>query len=473
MIGPAGTSYIDPVFGTKITRITDEAFSASIGTPGQSWSTGSGSEQNTFASDRSAFIVEGLNGAVWVPFSANGAKIPTPDFYWLPLNGPAFSYNDPTVLYGRSRDDRSLCKYGLYTQQLTKIVDFPNLVSGEVSPSANDRIATFGKGGQDTATEVYVWDGSRLHVLDTVTGKVDGVAIISPGMVWGIGVHNVRIDKSGRFVVITTAELLNKPASPIAIWDLEQDAVWSLESAFSGHKVGGFGTLINQDVAPDTQWDDMQFVIRNLDRSDVQQNLIFPLLEQKLSSPLNGQDSHLSWNNHQGGYEPVLVSAYRNAGNTEPWRPWVNELLLIATDGSGTVYRVCHHRSVYKDFWDGPHAIISPDGTQALFTSNMGESLGQDEFGGFRKDVFRVELKQSVTSPIPAPSPIPTPTPTPTPSPTPEPAIGALKTKVPWGGKNESKRRTVAREQRGLGWYFYEDEFGEYATFVYTGVKLP
>jgi len=43
--GRAGTSYVDPVFGTKITRITDDEFSKSIGRPGRSWVAGSSAEQ--------------------------------------------------------------------------------------------------------------------------------------------------------------------------------------------------------------------------------------------------------------------------------------------------------------------------------------------------------------------------------------------------------------------------------------------
>jgi hypothetical protein len=398
-IGAAGSSYTDPIFGTKITRVTDQAFAQSIGAPKRSFSTGSGSEQLTWSSDSSAFIVQDLGGGVWIPFTATGSKIPTPDTYFLPLNGPAFSVTEPMVLFGRSRDDKSLCKYNLTTQQLTTVVDFPNTATGEVSPSANGRVATFGNGGQDVATEVYVWDGSKLRTLNTLTGKVDGSSLNSTEVKWGFGVHNVRINASGRFVIITTHELNSViPSSPMCIWDLEQNSAWSLEPTFSGHKVSGWNQLINQDSAGG-QWDDMQYVIRNLDRSGSLQNLINPVLSQRLTDPTHGQDSHLSWINDKGNNEPVLVSAYRGADITEPWRPWTNEIILIATDGSGTVWRVCHHRTVYTDFWDGPHGIISPDGTKVIFTSNMGQSLGVGEFGGFRQDVFMATLSGSFTPP--------------------------------------------------------------------------
>src|SRR5215213_152562 len=423
---PAGTSYVDPIFGTKITRITDAEFSKSIGRPGRSWVAGSSAEQNTWAKDSSAFIVQG-GGGEWVPFAWNDGKptmIPTPDGAWfVPVSGPAFSYNDPQVLFGKSQNDKSLSVYNLSTKKVTPIVSFPAQAVGEVSPSANDRIATYGNGGQDVATHVYVWDGAKLHVLDTLTGMVNGQSIASTGLTWGFGVHNVRLDKGGRFAVITASQALAKAGSPIVVWDLEQNSVRALEAGFSGHKVGGFGKLINQDVAPNSTWDDMQFVIRNLDGSDAQKNLIDPIMRPaRKSSPSGqlGQDSHLSWNNHSGANEPVLVSAYREADNPDTLRAWDNEILLVATDGSGTVQRVCHHRSLFKTFYDGPHGVISPDSTKAVFTSNMGLTLGEAEGGGFRQDAWVVELS---TSESPKPEPKPTPMPTPMPTPIPDPVV--------------------------------------------------
>ena len=456
--GKAGTSYIDPIFGTKITRITDGEFSQSIGRPGRSWVSGSSAEQNTWAKDSSAFIVQG-GGGEWVPFAWNDgqpARIPTAEGTWfVPLHGPAFSYNDPQVLFGQSQDNKSLQVYNLSTRKLTTLVSLPTPAAGEVSPSANDRIVTYGNGGQDRATHVYLWDGAALRVLDTLTGKVNEQTITSTGITWGFGVHNVRLDKSGRFAVITTAELHAKAGSPIVVWDLEQNSIRALESTFSGHKVGGLGMLINQDVAPDTPWDDMQFVIRNLDGSDRRKNLISPIITPpRKPSPTGalGQDSHLSWNNHNGNKEPVLVSAYRDADNPDSFRPWDNEILLVATDGSGVVQRVCHHRTLYKSFWDGPHGVISSDGTKAIFSSNMGMTLGVGEDGGPRQDVFLVELTSSPRIP-PDPEPIPKPTPTPTPTPTPDPVVSTqyVYEMCPWPA-TESAQLQLINEMGAKGY---------------------
>lgn len=417
VLGPAGSSYTDPVFGTKITRVTDQEFSKSIGVPTRSWMTGSGAEQNTWNKDGTAFIIQGLGGE-WVPFGMNG-KLPTPNnYHGLPIGGPCFSYTDADILYGH-RDGAKLMSYNLRTMESKEIVAFPTPAYGEVSPAINGRLVSYGNGGQDIGTHVYLWDGTRLRTLDTLTGKVDGaVLLFTFGVTWGWGVHNVRLDKSGRYAVITAAEV------GLIVWDIDNGTAAKLTTA-GGHKVGGYGALVNQDVFSDgSAWDDMQFVYRKLDGSDTPKNLISPVIRPARASipGVNlGQDSHLSWNNAElATNEPVLASAYREAGNNDTWRPWDNEIILISTDGSGTVYRVCHHRTLYKSFWDGPHAIVSSDGTKAVFTSNMGGSLGIGEDGELRRDVFRVELA-TVPVPAPTPDPIPVPTPDPIPTPTPDP----------------------------------------------------
>ena len=60
---------------------------------------------------------------------------------------------------------------------------------------------------------------------------------------------------------------------------------------------------------------------------------------------------------------------------------------------------------------------------------------------------------------------------TPIPEPPPGPAIGSLKKDVPWD-TIEGKQDSQAAAQRAEGYYFYKNQSGKKATFVYTGVKL-
>ena len=77
----------------------------------------------------------------------------------------------------------------------------------------------------------------------------------------------------------------------------------------------------------------------------------------------------------------TLVSFY---GRKDKQGLFHNEIIQAATDGSGRLRRLCHHRSVYKSYWDSPRANISRDGRFVCFTSNWG--------GSDRRDVFILKI---------------------------------------------------------------------------------
>ena len=58
-----------------------------------------------------------------------------------------------------------------------------------------------------------------------------------------------------------------------------------------------------------------------------------------------------------------------------------NEILMVATDGSGRVIRLAHHQSVYNgNYWNYPMANVSPDGRFIAFTSDFGSTNRRDVF---------------------------------------------------------------------------------------------
>jgi hypothetical protein len=101
-------------------------------------------------------------------------------------------------------------------------------------------------------------------------------------------------------------------------------------------------------------------------------------------------DDHTNWRAARPDVRvPLLASIYHYDDSAVPIRAWDDEIVAIATDGSGTVWRFAHHQSVYDgDFWSQPIAIASPDGRWAMFTTNWGHTLG-----AARQDVLLVELK--------------------------------------------------------------------------------
>jgi hypothetical protein len=104
---------------------------------------------------------------------------------------------------------------------------------------------------------------------------------------------------------------------------------------------------------------------------------------------------------------PVLLTTYHPLEMDDPKCAWGDEVVAVATDGSGQVWRFAHHRSIAHargdaaagneglgyNFWDCPRGNVSQDGRFFMFTSNWEETVGKDERGRFRQDVFIVKLE--------------------------------------------------------------------------------
>ena len=96
--GPAGSSFKDPVFGSRISRVTDrftrsDKLDASYRTP-------SASIQNAWSANDSFFFVVSTDGTVvsfaFDPFSGKATRLSPLNFYIE----PEFSYVSDTVIYG-------------------------------------------------------------------------------------------------------------------------------------------------------------------------------------------------------------------------------------------------------------------------------------------------------------------------------------------------------------------------------------
>ena len=117
-------------------------------------------------------------------------------------------------------------------------------------------------------------------------------------------------------------------------------------------------------------------------------------------------DTHPSWNNTRPNLKvPMVTSTYHEDQWADPKCAWGDEIVAVATDGSGKVWRFAHNRSRVGhpnyNFWDTPRGNVSQDGRFFMFTSNWEDSLGKDKTRD-RDDVFIVKLES--TLPIDAPT---------------------------------------------------------------------
>jgi hypothetical protein len=305
----------------------------------------------------------------------------------LPFGGePTFSFTSKYLLYGMDGATGTILQqYDFQSGVLTSLLDVKTVVSsftggyvGGVSNSGGDKFNIyFGGQAQNDATFVLVWDKNtgQSTLLDTQAGTVNGSGAGS--ISWGWTVHNSRIDKSGRYVVISTA---SGPYS-LVVWDLQAQTFAPITNKGGGHKVSGFGYIVNNDGFTDGD----QWLIRSLSNLGTFNTLINP----ELSPSEWVTDSHLSWNNAQPGVlVPVFLSTYHPQPSSAPWRAWDDEIVAVRTDGTQTtVWRFAHHFSTYVGFWSSPRGNISQDGRFFMFTSNWGNTLGTD-----REDAFIVKL---------------------------------------------------------------------------------
>jgi hypothetical protein len=384
-LGPAGFTFTDPIFGSRMLRVTDEKTNG-----GQSVHCASNSNLCAWNADSTRFFAMGSGGNVLM-FSFDAASFTTK---LLPITAPStnvepcFSYGNPDLLWTVAGTSlHTVMTFSLSTGKRTIIKDlelaFPsvkwlNTYIGSFQVVDNDQwFAVFGGGSQDQ--HMLAHHGGRNVTLDTTP--------------LGWKIHAGAIDRTGRYVLIfpTAPDLQRLKIAQVQIWDTQTNALTPMSKFPGGHGACGFGTYINQDSAVG-DWDAAQWLLRDLATPDTLKSLI-PQVQRPKETYLS---DHQSWRaNKANASVPVVSSTYRSAppagSPAEPWRAWDEEIIAVATDGSGVVNRFCHHQSTYatgSDFWDQPICNVDPSGHYAIVTSNWGKTVGTG-----RQDVFLVELK--------------------------------------------------------------------------------
>jgi hypothetical protein len=424
-MGPAGSRITDPTFGTRILRVTDgntrpDRLRRSFGPP-------SGSEQNTWNVDSTIFFLGGTNGEM-LPYSFDKATMTATRMgdrnngsggMMLNIAKCEFSFMDKNIIYGLGGNGRTFMQYNFQTGAYTTLFNLDSAIpglsgnTGDVSASGNDRLSTyFGGPVQDSHMFVVVWDKStgQYAILNTQNSTVKsfGSSSFQPvGTTIGFTLHNARIGKEGRYVVMTPG---SSASHALYVWDTQTNVVAPVpQPGGGGHKVNGYNALVNHAAPPNdaAHADAAQWLLRPLNTSQL--NNITRLATPALTPLEWAVDTHVSWNNARPGVlTPVLVSLYRDPGAAGPRRAWDDEIIALRTDGvESKAWRICHHRSqVFPYKFDySPRGNVSQDGRYFSFASNWERTLGDDEYGEPRFDLFIVELPAGNSGPPPPPPP--------------------------------------------------------------------
>ena len=445
-LGAAGWRFVDPTFGTRLLRVTDQ--NTRPGFPGRSYSTPSAAHQLAWNATSDRFYIRSLDG--WFipydfdPLTMRASRIqPT-----TTGNGglliqsqavePQFSFLSRDIIFSVAPDTTAtdginypaIQKYDFSTGQYSAIVNLrPHTtidacLPGEIPPSCHDTYAgalsssattpekisvMFNGRGQDWHYKVAVFDvqpaGANLVVLNTKDSRLtrNGVETATKTAL-GFRLHHAWIDQSARWVVLYP---VNASPAHFFVWNLSNDTFTPVTTRPFGHDALGYGWQVNQDCcASGALFDGAQWQLRSLTTPQSSSDLVSPQLQPQQIYLAD----HTSWNNARPDVRVPVLSAlyryYKHSYNTTPWRPWDDEIIAIQTDapGAATVWRFAHHRSditmdVSGDgtyFWYQPHANVSPNGRWALFTSNWEKTLGtaanSEPEGIYRTDVFIVRL---------------------------------------------------------------------------------
>ncbi len=401
-LGPAGSIITDPTFGSRIVRVTDAKTLA-----GEIFSTPSAATHNPWNSNNTSFYLLTRNGQILVyDFNPSNLAPHERGVARMPSGGePEFSSTEPNILFATDLRTNAFAEYDLSTGRFTDlhgVSKCANLRASDhihaVTVSGDDtRMATSVGPQQDQNYLIYVYDRKRgCRWYNTQTGEIGGE--------WGpkgtvatserYFLHGVGISKSGKYVSISRTH--DSPGHRWLIWDLETMEVTPCPAMCSGHHVMGYSHLIG----PSGNNHPMDTLIRPLNRLDQYSALIPDLQTTKTKG--YWYDQHFSWNNvDPSDSVPVCFSTYRPSNPQTPGTPpdvdgpWENEIDCMATDGrEPKVFRFAHTYSTAKNgFWSTPRGNVSRDGRFYIFTSDWEDQLGETDKGGYRSDVFIVELR--------------------------------------------------------------------------------
>ena len=357
---------------------------------------------NSWNTDSTLFCVL-ADGAMNIPYRFDPKTMAVSRIPGLPIlpdlgNEITFSRHDPNLGFGKDRRRKGIATFDFSVGKAVDFIDVGKLTGldvgylGTLSISANDVLALiFGGEAQDASPYVLIYDlkTKKHRVWNTKEATVDGKAVAEAPR---LTQHSGLIDLGGRYFVVVGPGV----HEPI-VWDTATDQIYAVtKEKYEGHYALGFGEMVNC-ARP---WS----LRALLDPKGVE--TVKHLVEQPAGDGYFAYDSHVSWNNaRMDQHVPVLLSSYHPAEAPDPKCVWGEEIIAVASDGSGKVWRFAHHRSIAHDrgavagasqgynFWDCPRGNVSQDGRFYMFTSNWEETLGKDPRGRVREDAFIVQLE--------------------------------------------------------------------------------
>ena len=384
----SGQSYIDPVFGCTVKRLTNSAVDESA------WDgthLSFAHYYSTFtamnASDTMLFIVSNDGG--WRIKDTNGnmvvseSNVPALEGHpvWDATNGDVFYYTHDTALYSGTINGSSVT---------TKVLHSFTEYSGVTSPDSadlsqdGDHIALVGQNGNNTM-DVFVWSlsqqakTSKYTTACTISGSVTSTP--QPGCL-----HKIQLTPNN----LLSIQFNNDGSGTeqgVRLWN--GSTLIHLENATNHYDTGLDlnGNPVFIAVSNSTTLSGLTNPCSSAWGMDVRQISNF----QSSICLLDNQPYwHVSYRGSSSQpWTAISFFDYRTPGpeffnsdsNYRPptssnWQLYEDEIVVAKVDASA-VYRLAHARSrSMESYWAEPRAAISRDGKYVVFTSDMANPNG-------------------------------------------------------------------------------------------------
>jgi hypothetical protein len=346
-------SFVDPVFGATISRITGIPGAPIPGVRDGVWSDIARhgySKRSTWNCDQSLLLLgrhKGsppmlfLDGTTYEP--RFGRQSPGTETRW---HGSRPSY----MIF--VRDD----VIGLWNVT-TNVIDTLRIFEGYADLHMGPWEGNLSRDGQLVALNGQRGNEAVAFAYELTSGTKHADLLLS-----GIELDWVSISASGRYIVVNGGFAENG----------DQTQVYDLD----GHTVGElwheYGRPSHYDLSLDTDSEDVAVGVSKSAPDDGR--VIKRRLRDGNVTVLTdgGYASHTSTRNvDRPGWAYV---SFQHPGPT--WPPYWNEVVAVSLAG-GRVERIAHMHALQTDYEAEAHAVPSPDGQRVLFASNWGESSGR------------------------------------------------------------------------------------------------
>jgi hypothetical protein len=350
-------SYTDPVFGTRITRITGDV-GRTIPIVGGTWpdvARQGYSKRPVWNADQSLMVLERVGG--WLLLDGETYR-PLKRLKGSPGDGRWHSTLPQIMSYVSSNCD--VGQWNVVTGAVVKMVGNAGYskcsLNGEGNFSADhNRVAVSAVRRSDGKAVAFAYDLQSKAKFPDIVLADKGVRSLD----W------VSISPSGDMIVIN-ADMQGGARG-------DETKIFTLNGQQVGSTWAEYGTPSHYDLTYDMAGNQVAVGVAKTRPHDGK--IIMRRLTDGAITPLTvgGYASHTSARNLDlPGWAFVT-----HAGANPKWPPYRNEAFAVKLDGSMTIRRLAQLHDKVTDYESEGFVVPSPDGTRVVFSSNWGSNSGR------------------------------------------------------------------------------------------------